>query len=110
MMLMAQARWEISGDLTTHHLQAGAAATEPTETVETTTTITARCPNSDSQDTREESTRPTQMGILVNLTDLPLPASPQTMQGTATVPMMFNVNGIQVEIDANVEWTLRPIQ
>jgi hypothetical protein len=110
MLLMAQARWEISGDLTTHRLQAGAAAAETSETVETTNTITGRCPNSDGENSREESTRQPQMGILVNLTELPLPATPQTMRGTATAPMTFDVNGIPVEIEANVEWTLRPIQ
>jgi hypothetical protein len=109
-LLMAQARWELSGDLATHRFQAGAAATEANETAETTNTITARCPNFDSESTREQSTRTMQMGILVNLGDLPLPASPQTMRGTATAPMMFDVNGIPVEIEANVEWTLRPIQ
>jgi hypothetical protein len=107
--LAAQARWELSGDLTTHRFQAGAAATEASETVETTSTVTAPCPGSVG-DSREQSTRPTRMVIQVSLDDLPLAASPQTMRGTATLPMRFDVNGIPMDLDADVEWTLRPIQ
>jgi hypothetical protein len=109
-MMLAQARWEASGDLTTHRFQAGAAADETNETSETTVTITSRCPNSDAQNTTDQSSRTPSMAILVNLTDLPLPASPGVMRGTATQTMPFDVGGQRIELPANVEWTLRPIQ
>jgi hypothetical protein len=108
-MLMAQALWQISGDLSTYSLQAGAGADEASETSESTTTITQRCPGSEAQNSTEQSTRTPTMGILVNLTDLPLPASPSEMRGTATQTMSFDVGGGMVEIPATVEWTLRPI-
>jgi hypothetical protein len=87
-MMLAQALWQISGDLSTHSLQAGAVADETSETSESTTTITERCPGSEAQNSTQQETRTPTMGILVNLTDLPLPAS---------------------ELPATVEWTLRPI-
>lgn len=109
-MLLAQARWEISGDLSTHSIAAGTAATEATETSETTVTITGRCPNSEAQNSTEQDTREPSMGIGVGLTGLPLPATPGVMRGTATQTMRFDVAGQMIEMPANVEWTLRPIQ
>ncbi|MSR20762.1 MAG: hypothetical protein EXR91_07260 [Gemmatimonadetes bacterium] len=106
---MAQVRWEISGDLRTHHLLVGAGATEPTETTETTTTITSRCPNSDAQNVTDSATSQPSMSINVDLTGLPLALSPGTMRGTGTVPMRFDIGAFDGELPANVEWTLRPI-
>jgi hypothetical protein len=103
------ARWEIAADLSTHTLSAGVGATDPTETIETTTTITSRCPGSDAQTSTEQRTRRPQMVIQMNLSDLPLPASPGVMTGSATVPMQFDLDGRLTEIPASVEWTLRPI-
>jgi hypothetical protein len=107
--LGGQARWEIAGDLSTHTLMAGVAATETTETTESTTTITSRCPMSESQNGTEQETRQPQMAIQVNLPGLPLPASPGVMRGTATATMGFDLGGTLTQIPANVEWTLRPI-
>jgi hypothetical protein len=56
-MLMAQGRWEISGDLRTHAISGGVAALEATETVETTTTVTTRCPGSEAVNSTDRSTR-----------------------------------------------------
>jgi hypothetical protein len=108
-MMLAQALWQISGDLSTHSLQAGAVADETSETSESTTTITERCPGSEAQNSTQEETRTPTMGILVNLTGLPLPASPGVMSGTATQTMAFDVGGGMIELPATVEWTLRPI-
>ena len=108
-MMLAQALWKISGDLSTHSIQAGARADETSETSESTTTITERCPGSDAQNSTEQGTRTPSMAIMVNLTDLPLPASPGVMRGTATQTMNFDVGGGMIELPANVEWTLRPI-
>jgi hypothetical protein len=108
-MLLAQALWKISGDLSTHSIQAGARADETSETSETTTTITERCPGSEGQNSTEQATRTPSMAIMVNLTDLPLAASPGVMRGTATQTMSFDVGGGMVELPATVEWTLRPI-
>ena len=108
-MMLAQALWKISGDLSTHSIQAGAVADETSETSESTTTITERCPGSEAQNSTQQDTRTPSMAILVNLTDLPLPASPGVMRGTATQTMRFDVGGGMIELPANVEWTLRPI-
>ena len=106
---MAQVRWEISGDLRTHHLLVGAGATEPTETTETTTTITSGCPNSDAQNVTDSATSQPSMSINVDLTGLPLASSPGTMRGTENVPVRFDIGAFDGELPANVEWTLRPI-
>jgi hypothetical protein len=49
------------------------------------------------------------MAISMNVSGLPLPSNPGVMNGTATVPMQFDLGGRRVEIEADVEWTLRPI-
>jgi hypothetical protein len=108
-MMLAQALWTISGDLRTHSLQAGAVADETSETSESTTTITDRCPGSEAQNSTQQETRSPSMGMMVNLTDLPLAASPGEMRGTATQTIAFDVAGARVELPATVEWTLRPI-
>lgn len=107
--LLAQARWEIAGDLSGHTIMAGVAALETTETIETTATVTARCPASEAQNSTDRTTRQPQMSIQVNLAGLPLAASPGVMRGSARVPMQFDVAARLIELDADVEWTLRPI-
>ncbi|MGE0161444.1 MAG: DUF4412 domain-containing protein [Gemmatimonadales bacterium] len=108
-MMLAQALWQISGDLSTHSIQAGARADETSETSESTTTITQRCPGSQAQSSTETETRTPSMGVMMNLTDLPLPASPGVIRGTATQTMPFDVAGAMLDLPATVEWTLRPI-
>jgi hypothetical protein len=108
-MMLAQALWQLSGDLSTHSIQAGARADEASETSESTTTIIDRCPGSEAQNSNEQATRTPSMGIVVNLADLPLPASPGVMRGTATQTMRFDVAGGMIDLPATVEWTLRPI-
>jgi hypothetical protein len=107
--LLAGARWEVAADLATHTLMAAVTAAEATATVETTTTITSRCPGSEAQGGTERATRQPDMAISMNVSGLPLPSNPGVMNGTATVPMQFDLGGRRVEIEADVEWTLRPI-
>jgi hypothetical protein len=108
--MVAQARLDLAGDLSTHTLMAGVRAADATEAIEATTTITSRCPDSASQNGTDRRARQVQMAIQVNIPALPLPASPGAMNGTATVPMQFDVGGSQIMLDAEVEWTLRPIR
>jgi hypothetical protein len=106
----AQARWELSGDLRTHHLLVAVGAPEATEATETTTTTTTRCPNSEGGSSTDRTTSVPSMTISVDLTGLPLASSPSTMRGSATAPMRFDIGLFDGELPANVEWTLRPIE
>jgi len=107
--LLGQARWEIAPDLATHTIMAGVKAAEDTDTRETTITITGRCPMSDSADSTRRTTTSDGMSFLVNLPELPLPATPQVMNGTTNMTVEVNLGGPE-EIPATVRWTLRPIQ
>lgn len=107
--LLAQAQWEIAPDLTTHTIMAGLKAAEDTYATETTTTITGRCPMSDSEDSNRQFTSSPGLSFMVNIPELPLPASPRVMNGTSNMTLEFNVGGPE-EVTATVRWTLRPIQ
>jgi hypothetical protein len=105
-LMPGMARLELAADLSTYALLAAAQATEPTENTEVTTTILSRCPDSDAQSGTVQNTRQPQLGVQLNLRDLPLPGGPGVITGSATVPMRFD--GVD-EIDVDVQWTLRPI-
>ena len=99
--------FQISGDLTTYDLSAGAGGGEMgTETVTTTTTSSGACAE---PPTTETITRVPRLGSGFQLTGLLLPASPGPMSGTNTVPMRFTIFGFEGELDATVRWTLRPM-
>jgi hypothetical protein len=107
-MMTTQARFEISGDLSTYNLFAGAPVTG-TEQSTTTLTYMNRCPGSPPPST-ETSTRERPMAPTFNVTGQPLPAAAGTITGSATIPMQFEIGNFSGELEANVEWTLRPIQ
>jgi hypothetical protein len=98
-------RFQISGDLSTYDLMAGVAATG-TETTTTTVTGSGSCAG---PPTTETVTGERSLGGLFQLTGLPLPAGPGAMSGTNTVPMRFQIGGFDGELDATVQWTLRPM-
>ncbi len=103
-----QARWEISGDLSTHHIMV-AAGTEGTETITTVGTSMGACGGSPSTQTNTQTNTP-QVAVSVDLPNLPLPQSPGTFRGTGTVTMQYYIAGKRLELPSQVEWTLRPIQ
>ncbi len=107
-IMTTQARWEISGDLSSHQLMVAVGA-EATEEWETTTTTQGACSGSPSTTTDRE-TRTPMFAISLTLPGLPLAGSPGPMRGTVTAPMRFTIGGFAGDLDANVEWTVRPIR
>jgi hypothetical protein len=107
MMIAGGARFEISGDLTTYSLGAGAPVAG-TEQRTSTTTYMNRCPDSPPPETTTE-TRERDMAPRFNVADQPLPAVPGTISGSARMPLRVEIGDLSDEVEANVEWTLRPI-
>jgi hypothetical protein len=103
------ARLQISGDLSTYDLGAGAGAAG-SEVTTTVNTEMGSCPDTQRTSETETETRELALSAFFELTGLPLPASPGTMRGSNTVPIRFAFGGFDGELDAQVEWTLRPIQ
>jgi hypothetical protein len=103
-MMVTQARFEISGDLSTYSLFAGAPV-RGTESTTTTRTYVNACPGSPPP-TTETSTRERSLAPQFNVTGQPLPAAPGTISGTARLPMQFAIGGFSGELEANV---VRPV-
>jgi hypothetical protein len=106
-LTLAQARFEISGDLSTYTLGAGVAL-EGTEQGTTTVTYMNRCPGSPAPST-ETTTRTPRIGPSFNITGQPLPGAPGTIRGSARTPIQVQIGDFSGEVEAEVEWTLRPI-
>jgi hypothetical protein len=97
--------FQISGDLSTFELAVGVGAAG-TETTTTTITSSGSCAGAPTTETTE---RELSLGGGFQLTGLPLAASPGAMSGTNTVPMRFRFGRFEGELDATVQWTLRPM-
>jgi hypothetical protein len=106
-LMITQARFEISGDLRTYTLGAAAPMSGNEQTTSTQTYMNA-CPDSPSPAT-ETGTRERSLAPQFNVTDQPLPAAPGTIRGTTRMPLRFEIGDFSGELEANVEWTLRPI-
>jgi hypothetical protein len=104
---LTQARWQLSPDLRTHQILL-ATGGPVTETTQTQTTL-IDCGTGRENQTSEQSTKEVGTSITFTLSDLPLPATPQRMSGTATVPMRLQIGGFQGTLDTRVQWTLRPM-
>jgi hypothetical protein len=106
-MMSGGARFQISGDLRTYDISAGAPVAGTEQRTSTTTYMNA-CPDSPPPETTT-GTSARAMSPVFSVTGQPLPAAPGVIRGTARVPLRFEIGDFSGEWEAGVEWTLRPI-